>query len=104
MTRSSPRTTTDQRTRGRKLQAIRARHFRINPLCSGPDSQCEKHGIVRTWDELDHAIPLAKGGQDSDDNRQGLCSDCHEAKTARDMGYRERVAIGVDGWPVDGVL
>ena len=37
------------------------------------------------------------------ENRQGLCAECHAAKTAKDMGYqyRPKVVIGKDGWPVE---
>lgn len=44
--------------------------------------------------ELDHIVPLFKGGADDDSNLQGLCSPCHAAKTAEDMGYKP---IGGDG-------
>ena len=50
--------------------------------------------------QVDHVIPLSAGGTDAMDNLQSLCDACHEAKTRRDMGYRERLAFGVDGMPV----
>jgi 5-methylcytosine-specific restriction protein A len=86
------------RIRGRKLQAIRARHFAKFPLCV----DCEANGKVRLATELDHIQALTNGGQDTQDNRQGLCKPCHEAKTAKDMGYRQRGTTGPDGWPVGG--
>jgi 5-methylcytosine-specific restriction protein A len=88
------------RIRGRALQEIRKQHFARFPLCA----ECQKHGRITLATELDHIIALANGGKDFDEdagtNRQGLCSECHEAKTQRDMGYRERHAIGSDGWPI----
>jgi 5-methylcytosine-specific restriction protein A len=51
--------------------------------------------------ELDHIIALDNGGADEEDNRQGLCGPCHRDKTTRDMGYRVRKVIGVDGYPVE---
>jgi 5-methylcytosine-specific restriction enzyme A len=72
------------RIRGRKLQAIRARHFAAHPICVA----CEAQGRVRMATELDHVIALANGGKDEHGNRQGLCSACHKAKTAKDMGYK----------------
>jgi 5-methylcytosine-specific restriction protein A len=84
------------RIRGRKLQEIRKRHFEQFPLCV----DCQKQGRINIATELDHIIALTNGGTDADDNRQGLCSECHAAKTARDMGYKERLAISADGWPI----
>ena len=37
--------------------------------------------------DIDHRIPLFKGGKDEDENLQILCrQSCHRAKTAQDMG------------------
>lgn len=49
---------------------------------------------------VDHIVPKAKGGTDDEANLQSLCVPCHDEKTARDKGLRLKVAIGVDGWPV----
>lgn len=38
--------------------------------------------------DVDHIIPLAKGGQDIDSNLQILCRPCHKAKTRVDLGYQ----------------
>ena len=88
---------TNQRIRGRKLQVIRERHKRINPLC--PD--CEAEGVIREWEELDHDIPLGQGGTDTDDNRVGRCKEHHRQKTLREFGLTDRKPnkIGADGWP-----
>jgi 5-methylcytosine-specific restriction endonuclease McrA len=87
------------RIRGRALQEIRKQHFARFPLCA----ECQKHGRITLATELDHIVALANGGKDFDEdagtNRQGLCSECHEAKTQRDMGYRPRLAVSLDGWP-----
>lgn len=90
----------DKRIRGRKLQAIRKRHFEQHPLCV----ECLKHGRITLATELDHIIALHNGGKDFDcdngENRQGLCDDCHAKKTAKDLGHRETVAIDINGWPI----
>jgi len=93
-------TITIQRIRGRKLQRIREHMMWVNPLCHGPDSECEKVGRIRAWTEIDHRVPLTKGGPDVASNRFGLCDDCHKAKTIRDMGYKKKPRIGLDGYPV----
>ena len=50
--------------------------------------------------EVDHVIPLDKGGTDAPDNLQSLCHDCHADKTAKDTGKQRKPRIGLDGWPV----
>lgn len=88
---------TNERIRGRKLQRIREAHFSQNPLCVN----CKAQGRVRPATQLDHIVALTNGGTDTEDNRQGLCLDCHEAKTRRDLGYGPSSACGVDGRPLD---
>ena len=51
--------------------------------------------------EVDHIIPISKGGTDQRDNLQGVCLECHEDKTRRDLGLRKRPdQIGLDGYPI----
>jgi 5-methylcytosine-specific restriction protein A len=85
-----------ERIRGRKLQRIRQLWFMANPLCVA----CQAKGRVTPATELDHIQALDNSGKDEDSNRQGLCKDCHRAKTTIDMGYTVKHQIGVDGWPV----
>ena len=87
------------RIAGRKLQQLRARLFRRNPLCV----HCEAKGIVRLAVQRDHIIPVTKQGHDVESNTQGLCLECHDLKTRADLGYRKppKQAIGIDGWPVE---
>lgn len=89
-----------ERIRGRKLQRIRQRHFSQHPLCV----RCEAKGRISAATQLDHKVALVNGGKDFDEdssNAQGLCDDCHDEKTAEDLGHRQRVTIGRDGWPVE---
>ncbi len=87
-----------KRTTGRTLQRLRERILRADPLCRA----CRAAGRIRPATELDHIVPLFKGGTDDDANLQGLCADCHADKTREDLGQRKRSAVGVDGVPVDG--
>ena len=68
---------TDDRMRGRALQDARARLFRRSPLCA----ECVKADRVALATQRDHVVPLAEGGTDTDDNVQGLCTPCHDAKS-----------------------
>ena len=62
---------------------------------------CQKCGRVTDEGDVDHRIPLAKGGTDKDDNLQYLCRvPCHRDKTITDNGSSVKAAIGEDGWPM----
>lgn len=77
----------------RKRQAALRRD---NYLCQ----RCAQQGRTTAATEVDHIVPLARGGADDLDNLQSLCRDCHSAKTDEDMGRRTKRQVGVDGWPV----
>jgi 5-methylcytosine-specific restriction protein A len=85
-----------ERRRGRALMELRARHFRRHPLCV----MCMAQGRLTEATQLDHIIPLVRGGLDDSSNVQGLCVPCHKVKTAIDMGHKQRPVIGLDGYPV----
>jgi 5-methylcytosine-specific restriction endonuclease McrA len=87
---------TDQRIRGRRLQAIRAAHFAREPLCI----HCFKQGRTRLATELDHIQALCNGGKDEANNRQGLCQPCHDLKTMQDLGIKPKQAFDAQGEPV----
>lgn len=75
--------------------AIRSSVLRYKPLCV----VCKTKGLVSRAEEVDHIIPLHKGGTDAYENLQGLCKDCHDEKTRLDCGYNPRPRVGLDGWP-----
>ena len=83
------------RTRGRKLMGMRSLFFAQHPLCV----MCKAEGKVTLATDLDHIIPLFKGGTDDLNNLQGLCSDHHRIKTNVDLGYKAVKAVGLDGVP-----
>jgi len=87
---------TVERIRGRRLQALRAAFRDHEPLCV----MCLAEGVLRGWHELDHILPLHKGGDYSFDNLQGLCSDHHKAKTALDLQRRPRAGCDEHGNPL----
>lgn len=62
----------------RRHRRIRAAHFARHPECAHCGAPVA---------ELDHVIPLALDGDRwSPENLQGLCVDCHRAKSAREAG------------------
>ena len=78
--------TNPARLRGRKWMAIRARVLRAEPRCV----ECLAHGRLKAADEVDHRMALEDSGTDELDNLQGLCHECHAAKTAREKRDRAR--------------
>lgn len=50
--------------------------------------------------QVDHVIPLSKGGTDISTNLQGICLECHDEKTRKDLGLKESRKIGLDGYPI----
>lgn len=62
---------------------------------------CKRKGRVTAANHVDHVKPKAQGGTDDEGNLQSLCAPCHDAKTITDAGGRVRLAIGLDGWPVE---
>lgn len=83
------------RLRGRAGVKRRHRWLSLHPLCC----DCEAEGFVTLGQEVDHVVPLWKGGQDDESNFATRCKDHHAAKTAKDMGFKPKPRIGVDGWP-----
>ena len=44
--------------------------------CINPDGGCLLPGELQEYD-IDHVVPVWKGGQDETDNMQALCPACH---------------------------
>ena len=53
-------------------------------------------------DVIDHIVPLALGGLDTDENCRALCNVHHAVRTAEQFGYKApKRRIAADGWPVE---
>ena len=61
---------------------------------------CVKRGTLTPACEVDHVIPLYKGGLDVDANKQSLCIPCHKQKTAADLGNARHPGCSVTGEPI----
>ena len=72
-TRPSP----SQRGYDQKWRRIRAQFLKAHPFCA----DCNEPA-----NEVDHIIPIAKGGSNQWDNLQPMCKSCHSRKTARSDG------------------
>ena len=75
-----------------RKEFIRAANYRC-ALCD--------HFFEATELELDHIIPLIRGGTNDRHNLQIICLDCHASKTIYDMGRAERPYTGADGFPIE---
>lgn len=71
---------------------------------------CVKIGIYTTANIVDHIVSKANAAAmrwsqariDDPLNLQVICKSCHDAKSEAEQGKkkRERVTIGLDGWPI----
>ena len=82
-----------KRITGRRLQRIRKQVFGEQPICVA----CKAKGRVTVATQVDHIVALVNGGEDDHDNRQALCTPCHQVKTAQDCGYKERAKFDAQG-------
>lgn len=71
-----------KRMTGRKLQDRRLKMWSANPYCV----ECKRLTVYPDGFQLDHIIPLYLAGEDTEDNCQVLCIECHDKKTQRDLG------------------
>lgn len=83
-----------ERIRGRKWMQIRERIMRRDcSLCQ----TCKRKGRITLATEVDHITALDNGGSNDDRNLEAICAECHKAKTAKDMGYKERAKFDAQG-------
>jgi len=83
------------RLRGRRAVEQRKRRLDAEPLCR----MCKAKGRTTIATVVDHIVPLAQGGDDSDENCRPLCDEHHAQATAEQFGHRKKVRISLDGWP-----
>jgi 5-methylcytosine-specific restriction enzyme A len=90
----------DQRQRGgRPWRRLRLQILKRDQyLCRC--GECVKLGRVRIATEVDHVIPVAKGGGDDPSNLRAIAHECHVVKTQTDEGHKPKPRIGADGWPI----
>lgn len=62
---------------------------------------CLRAGRYTEAQEVDHIIPLAKGGTSEPAQLQSICVECHTKKTLIESGVSvsAKKEIGEDGWP-----
>lgn len=87
-----------KRTWGRRWMRIREMVLSANPLCV----DCEAEGRTVAADEVDHIIPVHKGGTDDWENLAGRCHFHHNRKSRAEADARRGRMRGcdVDGTPL----
>lgn len=100
MSRARGHDTDKRRVTGRRLQQRRRQAWARNPYCASCGRLTDITGALAPF-ELDHITAMVNGGSDTVDNLQVLCIECHDAKTRRDLGRKDKPRIGLDGWPVE---
>lgn len=78
---------------------LRAQVLAEEPLCR----MCTARGLIVPTTDVDHIEDAREDYTDdnSRDNLQGLCHECHSLKTARDMGKSVTMGCDVNGIPLD---
>ena len=86
-----------RRTATTRWRRIREAVLNADPLCA----ECRRQGRTVAAREVDHVVPVERGGTDARENLQGLCRPCHYAKTAREARERGMVrGCDADGTPL----
>ena len=62
-----------------------AAHKRLRQVILSRDPWCKLCDIAPS-NEMDHIVPLSRGGTNDDDNLQGVCKRCHSKKTMKELG------------------
>jgi 5-methylcytosine-specific restriction enzyme A len=75
-----------ERKRGRAGQRERAQVLAEEPLCR----PCYAAGRTSASEQVDHIVPLAQGGSDDRENKQGICRPCHRKKSAAEAAAGRR--------------
>lgn len=86
-------------------QRLRTSKLASHPLCE----PCERRGVAREADHVDHIVSMSKGGEAFPEMNglMSLCASCHSIKTSgvdRKGGTGVRFkGCGIDGLPLDPV-
>jgi len=78
--------TATTRIKGRPWQRIRRAVLNAEPCCV----VCLADNRVTLATEVDHILPIHKGGGNEIENLQPLCSECHAFKTYVDLNGRPK--------------
>jgi 5-methylcytosine-specific restriction protein A len=78
---------------------LRLLQLSMHPLCK----YCHEQGRATLAVDVDHIVPLAKGGEPYDlGNLQSLCKTCHSSVKQKEERLGERVGCDTQGIPLKG--
>ena len=78
--REKGRPSASERGYGSRWRKLRVMVLHRYPLCN----DCQR----KPSQDVDHIIPKAEGGEDTMENLQGLCRECHNNKTTSENSRR----------------
>lgn len=84
-----PRCSTSWQTSKRSGSTTAWRRLRLS-VFADQSFVCAVDGCTRLTEELDHIVPVARGGTDVRENVQGLCREHHREKTQRESNEQRR--------------
>jgi len=61
---------------------------------------CKREGRLTLAEQVDHIVPVAKGGGNEEGNLQSICATCHQDKSRADLGLRVVTAFDASGMPL----
>lgn len=61
---------------------------------------CKREGRLTLAQQVDHIIPVSKGGSNDAGNLQSICIACHNDKTRADLGQKASGACDTNGMPL----
>lgn len=67
-----------------RWRRLRVMFLRAHPLCADPFGDHRRVGAVEVATDVDHIVPLSRGGTNDSRNLQALCHSCHSRKTRAD--------------------
>jgi 5-methylcytosine-specific restriction enzyme A len=78
-------------TRARAIQVYHSKQWAmLRKFVLDPDPICTACG-ERLSSQVDHILPISEGGTECNPaGRQGICTPCHQAKSAREAAQRAR--------------
>lgn len=87
-TSSDERGSAASRGYGARHRRLRKMVLSEEPLCRDIYGEHAAAGRVELSTDMDHIIPLSRGGTNRRSNLQGLCHSCHSRKTAMERAGR----------------
>jgi hypothetical protein len=75
--------------------------YRLRVACLARDPVCTTPGCGDRATHADHIVPRSQGGADALHNLRGLCTSCHNRRSARRNAEPRAVGCHPDGTPRD---